>query len=185
MTSDSIFQIQPVLTGPRVRLEPLGLAVFEDYWISMEDPEVQRLTGTHAEFTREQIASYLESRVDQHDRADWAAIRIADGTYLGEAVVSELDPDNGSASYRIALAGPQVFGQGYGSEITQLVVDHVFAATDLHRLSLEVFDFNPRAQRVYEKCGFQVEGRLRDAVLWDGERHDALVMSVLRTDRRS
>jgi RimJ/RimL family protein N-acetyltransferase len=37
---------------------------------------------------------------------------------------------------------------------------------------------------VYEKCGFTVEGRLRDALLWEGRRHDALVMAVLRTDSR-
>jgi DNA ligase D-like protein (predicted polymerase) len=42
---------------------------------------------------------------------------------------------------------------------------------------------NPRAQRVYEKCGFVREGVLRDAVHRDGGWHDSIVMSVLATDR--
>ena len=54
----------------------------------------------------------------------------------------------------------------------------------LHRLELQVYAFNPRAQRAYEKCGFRVEGRRRDALLWDGERVDVLDMGILRTDPR-
>jgi len=36
-----------------------------------------------------------------------------------------------------------------------------------------------RAQRAYEKAGFVVEGRRRDALLWDGEWVDAVVMGCL------
>jgi len=181
--ASDLFREVPVLTGPTVRLEPLTPAVLEDYWHYVQDREGARFTGTHRTFTREQIANHLGSRASMPDRADWAAIQVEDGTFLGEAVVNELDPDNESANYRIGLAGPGVYGRGYGTEITGLVVDFVFASTPLHRLSLEVYDFNPRARRVYEKCGFRLEGRLRDALLWEGTRHDALVMSVLRTDR--
>jgi len=42
-----------------------------------------------------------------------------------------------------------------------------------------VYAFNPRAQRAYEKAGFVVEGRRREALRWDGEWVDAIVMSVL------
>ncbi len=111
-------------------------------------------------------------------------MRLDDGAFLGEVVVFELDGPNESALFRIGLAGPHVYGQGYGTEMTRLVVDHVLDVVGLHRLELEVYDHNPRAQRVYEKCGFRVEGRRRDALLQDGVRHDAVVMSVLRADPR-
>jgi RimJ/RimL family protein N-acetyltransferase len=120
---DDVFRDQPVLTGRRVRLVPLTPAFLEDYWEFLQEPEGRRLTGTHATSTREQVVAYLESRPRQLDRADWAAVRISDGAFLGEAVINGLDPDNESAGYRIALAGPHVFGQGPGTEITQLVVD--------------------------------------------------------------
>ncbi|GHE85800.1 hypothetical protein GCM10014715_47620 [Streptomyces spiralis] len=54
-----------------------------------------------------------------------------------------------------------------------------FEQLGLHRISLEVYAFNPRARRVYEKVGFLAEGVLRDALLWEGERVDAAVMSIL------
>ena len=49
-------------------------------------------------------------------------------------------------------------------------------------MSLGVYDFNPRARRVYEKCGFRLEGRLRHALLWEGQWHDELLMAILSSD---
>jgi RimJ/RimL family protein N-acetyltransferase len=49
----------------------------------------------------------------------------------------------------------------------------------LHRVSLEVFDFNPRARHVYEKVGFRHEGTGREALLFDGEWIDVHYMAVL------
>jgi RimJ/RimL family protein N-acetyltransferase len=88
-------------------------------------------------------------------------------------------------SFRICLAGPQVFGYGYGTEATRLVLDYAFDVVGLHRVHLEVFDFNPRGRRTYEKCGFRSEGVRRDALRWDGKWHDVICMAILSTDPRS
>jgi RimJ/RimL family protein N-acetyltransferase len=184
MVPADAFRDQPTLTGPRVRLEPLGPAVLSDYWQMLQEPEGQRLTGTQADFTLSQTEAWLRSRTDQHDRADWAAIELSSGAFVGEVVLNDLDPDNEVVGFRIALAGPAMYGRGFGTEMTRLVLDHAFDTVGLHRVELEVYAHNPRAQRVYEKCGFRVEGRRRDALLWDGVRYDAVLMGVLRTDRR-
>lgn len=49
-------------------------------------------------------------------------------------------------------------------------------------MALEVYAFNPRARRVYERAGFVYEGTKREALLWDGEWTDAIVMSILASD---
>lgn len=184
MIAPDVFRDQPVLTGRRVRLEPLTPAVLEDYFAALADPEVNRFTGTHAMADRAEIEAWLVTRQEHHDRADWAAVRAEDSMFLGEAVLNELDPDNESANYRVWLAGTHLFGQGYGTEITRLVIDFALGTVGLHRVSLGVYDFNPRAQRVYEKCGFSHEGRLREALRWDGQWHDELLMARLHSDLR-
>jgi RimJ/RimL family protein N-acetyltransferase len=183
MVAADVFRGQPTLVGDRVRLEQLGPAVLQEYWQMLQEPEGGRLTGTHAEFTLEQTEAWLRSRADQYDRADWAAFEIRSGAFVGEVVLNDLDPSNDVVGFRIGLAGPAVYGRGFGTEMTRLVLDFAFSV-GLHRVELEVYGFNPRARRVYEKCGFQLEGRRRDALLWDGARHDALLMAVLRTDPR-
>jgi RimJ/RimL family protein N-acetyltransferase len=49
----------------------------------------------------------------------------------------------------------------------------------LHRVTLEVVDFNTRAQRIYSKIGFHQEGLLREAWYWDGEWSDVILMALL------
>jgi RimJ/RimL family protein N-acetyltransferase len=175
-----LFRDQPVQLGERVRLEPLTEAVLDDYLVMLADPELGRLTGSQTTHEPAEVKAWLASRADQADRVDWAAIRISDGAFLGEAVLNSYDPANASCNFRIALT-PAHLDRGYGTEITRLTLDHGFAA-GLHRISLTVFAFNPRAKRVYEKCGFVVEGRSRDVLWWDGAWHDEYVMGVLATD---
>jgi RimJ/RimL family protein N-acetyltransferase len=50
----------------------------------------------------------------------------------------------------------------------------------MERLSLGLHEYNPRALRCYEKCGFHLEGRTRKDVLREGKRTDSLWMGILR-----
>lgn len=181
------FADKPTITGDRVVLRPMVASDAASMWIDAHDDESNALTGTHADFTEEQIARWCATRADQDDRLDLAVTDVASGEWLGEVVVNEWDPDNRSCSFRIALsAGAR--DRGVGTEATRLIVDHVFAEIDdppVHRLALEVYDFNPRAIAVYERVGFVREGVLRDALRWNGDHHDAIVMSVLRRDREA
>lgn len=182
----------PSLTTERLRLVPLGPEHFEGTWASLQEPEVMRLTGTHTTFTPDRVRGWLAGLAETEDRADWAILRTdgdghtsrddqtgRPGEHIGEVVLNDLDPGNRSAGFRIALGSPRWFSRGYGTEATRAVLGHAFGALGLHRVELEVYAFNPRAQRAYEKAGFVLEGRRRDALLWDGEWVDALVMGCL------
>jgi RimJ/RimL family protein N-acetyltransferase len=59
------------------------------------------------------------------------------------------------------------------------MIAHAFTGLALHRVALTVFEFNSRAIRAYEKCGFVVEGRARQAIFRDGRFWDELHMSIL------
>ena len=179
------FADKPTIRGDRIVLRPLAASDATSMWADVHDEEITHFTGTRAEFTRRQIEAWCATRHDQADRIDLAVADADTGSWLGEVVVNDWDPDNRSCNFRIALSG-NGRDRGIGTEATRLVVEHVFDTIDdppVHRLSLEVFDFNPRGLAVYEKCGFVREGVLRDAILWRGEFHDAIVMSILRTDR--
>ena len=179
------FADKPTIIGERVVLRPMRAQDAAAMWADAHDEEITHFTGTHAEFTREQIEQWCSSRSEQTDRLDLAVTDPDSGDWLGEVVVNEWDPDNRSCSFRIAL-GSSARNRGVGTEATRLIVEHVFDTIDdppVNRISLEVYDFNPRGLAVYEKVGFVREGVLRDALHWHGEFHDAIVMSILRRDR--
>ena len=82
-------------------------------------------------------------------------------------------------NFRI-LIGSAGRNQGLGTEATRLLIDYLFRQTTLVRLSLSVFDFNPRARHVYEKLGFQVTGVEQDDLEVDGQRVDFILIVLTR-----
>jgi RimJ/RimL family protein N-acetyltransferase len=49
----------------------------------------------------------------------------------------------------------------------------------LHRVSVRVLAYNKRAIRSYQKCGFVIEGREREAGPVNGQWHDDVIMGLL------
>ncbi|MFJ6700551.1 GNAT family N-acetyltransferase [Streptomyces sp. NPDC091272] len=174
------FRNKPTLKGERLWLRPVTVDDVPALLPMFLDAEVARLTGSHGEAEPDQarIRTWYDTRQEQDDRLDLAVVERATGDVVGEVVLNEWDPCNESCNFRISLV-PATHGRGLGTEATRLLVGHGFETLALHRISLEVYAFNPRARRVYEKVGFVAEGVLRDALLREGERVDATVMSIL------
>ena len=185
----------PELHGELVRLRPIAARDADRMWESLQDPEAMRLTGTTADFTREQIEEWTRTVVDRPGRYDWAITSAAerDGQpvsdeMIGEIVLNDLDEHARSANIRLVLL-PNYRGRGYGRDAIYQVLTWAFTqgegGLDLHRVSLDVLSINPRAQMLYESLGFQVEGRLRD-VYRDGDHYsDATVMAILEDEFRA
>ena len=170
---------KPTLVGNNVILRPIVASDADAMFASLLDKESMRLTGTQDIFTRAQVEAYCRRIENADDRLDFAITLNGSPDYIGEAVLNEIDWQNRSANFRIALANQSFFGQGYGTEATRLVIVYGMETLQLHRIELDVYDFNPRARHVYEKLGFVQEGVRRDVLLWDGTYHDAIVMSIL------
>ncbi|KUL40902.1 GCN5 family acetyltransferase [Streptomyces sp. NRRL F-4489] len=170
---------KPVLEGGRIRLVPLAARHAGAFHATFQDPETRRLTGTHHDWTRPEIDAWIAECAERPDRLDLAVEDRATGGYLGDLALSRIDPDNAHGAFRIALS-PAARGRGLGSEAVRLLLGYAFERVGLHRVQLEVFAFNERARRAYERCGFAVEGRQREALRWDGAWHDVLLMAALR-----
>lgn len=157
----------------------------EAYLVLLEDPESNRLTGSQTEFTREQIIHWLK-RIGQpsQDRIDLMIVSKHNNQLIGEVVINDIDLDSRRANIRIAIAGTENLGRGYGTEALKLMLHHGFETLQLHRIELSVYDFNPRAIHLYEKLGFQREGVMRDYLYQDGAYHDAIFMSLLTHEYR-
>jgi RimJ/RimL family protein N-acetyltransferase len=69
-------------------------------------------------------------------------------------------------------------GQGIGSELLR-ELERWARAHELHRLELTVMAHNRRAQQLYTRMGFAVEGRRHECLLVDGRLVDELYMAKL------
>jgi RimJ/RimL family protein N-acetyltransferase len=70
-------------------------------------------------------------------------------------------------------------GQGLGTHLTRVILQEA-RSRGFHRVGLEVVAENAAAIKVYQRAGFSVEGRLKDAFFGDdGKYHDQLIMGVV------
>lgn len=180
MTARISLADKPTLTGDRVLLRPVTAA--DAVHLLQIDTEAKRLTGSHGTAPLERLENWYATRADHDDRLDLAIIDRATGSYVGEVVLNDLVAENESCSFRIVLLGAENRGRGLGTEATRLILAHAFETVGLHRVELEVYAFNPRARRVYDKVGFVYEGTKRDALCWDGQWVDADTMSILASE---
>lgn len=77
---------------------------------------------------------------------------------------------------------PAERGRGIGSWAIKATRDFAFEKLKLHRLELDVFLFNPSAEKAYQSAGFKHEGVLRDAI-WNGKEFaDDILMAILEDE---
>lgn len=191
MTHGPDFAVKPTLDGDKVVLRPFNDGDLPAIRAALLDPEARILTGSvhdeaqaHAAESADEdklLVDWYSTRNDQPDRLDLAVVDKAAGECVGEAVLNQWDPGNESCNFRI-LVDPKGRDRGLGTEATRLIVGYGFEHLGLHRISLEVYAFNPRARRAYEKVGFRAEGVLRESLRYNGEWHDATLMSILASE---
>ena len=148
------------------------------------DKEVARLTGCKEEFSKDEVVSFFLKSLEEDDRYFFLII-APDGEIIGESVINKIDWDLKCANFRIALFRQTERGKGIGTWATEITRDFAFEKLKLHRLELDVYSFNPRAEKVYLKAGFKREGILRDAIM-DGDKYaDDILMSILEDEWRT
>ncbi|WP_077037213.1 GNAT family N-acetyltransferase [Pelomonas sp. KK5] len=74
---------------------------------------------------------------------------------------------------------PHAQGQGIGRALMEALIDYADRWGQVLRIELTVYADNERAIRLYERCGFEREGRLRGYALRDGRYEDCLTMARL------
>ena len=148
------------------------------------DKDIARLTGCKESFTREEVISFFETSLEDENRVFFLII-APDGSIIGESVINEIDWELRCANFRIDIFQPTKRDQGIGTWAARITRDFAFEKLNLHRLELDVYSFNPRAEKAYLKAGFKKEGVRRDAVL-DGDTYgDDIFMAILEEEWRA
>lgn len=174
----------PVIRGERVYLRasersdvPTFVRWFNDSetlsYLSMRAPMSE---AAEEQWFTEMLA--LEGKSGYH----FVMCRLEDDWPIGTIGLFSLDTVNGNAGIGIGIGEKSLWGQGFGTDAMFALLDFGFGQLRLERMWLEVYDFNARARRSYEKCGFVLEGTERHAIFRRGQYHDVHLMSILREE---
>lgn len=80
---------------------------------------------------------------------------------LGWVELRDLNWRRRTGELRICLGDPATWGRGYGTVALRLFLEQAFGTWNLDSIHLRVAVWNVRAIRLYERCGFRREARLR------------------------
>jgi [ribosomal protein S5]-alanine N-acetyltransferase len=110
------------------------------------------------------------------------AIEVDGEAAGGVGVFLQEDVERFSAEIGYWL-GESYWGRGIATVVVRRFTDYAFEAYDLCRIYANVFAWNPASGRVLEKAGYQLEGKLRQSAVKDGQVLDGLLYAAVRQFR--
>lgn len=134
------------------------------------------------------VAQAREFHARVAENSSYAMFSVYENTnwrYIGYAGLIDVDHVNRSAELGILLGAPDARGRGFGTEATELVLDHAFLALGLSNVILRVYEYNLAGIKAYEKVGFRTIGRRRKSKMMGGKLWDTIYMEALADEFES
>lgn len=171
-----------MICGKRVRFRaieeedlPYLLAWFNDPHIS------QMVGGWDFPTSMAQQKEWFKRSLSDANTQRWI-VENHDGDRLGLTGLWNIDRHNGHGLTALKL-GAEGRGKGYGTDAILLVCAYAFYQVGLRRLWSEILEYNIPSYRAYvDKCGWKVEGVLREHAFRDGAYHNQFRIGLLKTD---
>lgn len=166
------------MNGKKVALRPVEPADYPLLHGWQNDPEVAHWMDYRTPFSLRDIEDDQE-RARQEGRP---FIIEFEGRPVGKCGLNQFRWESRVCALYIYIGEKGVWGQGLGRDAVLALLIVAFEELGMERVELTLLAENRRAQRVYESCGFILEGTLRGRSYRGGAWHDTAVMSVSRAD---
>lgn len=174
------------INGKTVTLRAVRESDIDDrYAIGRHDEFIHMCGGEHLAKPQYPDRSVWAGWYEAEKNKEHSWIIDLDSRCIGTARLHHISAEDHSATYAIGIFDPLCHSKGIGTEVTMLVLKYGFQELGLHRIDLKVLEYNKRGIRCYEKCGFKLDGVLRDSAFIEGEYHSDLIMSILEDEWRN
>jgi RimJ/RimL family protein N-acetyltransferase len=184
MTDTEMLAPRPMLRGELVWLRPTEPSDIIDDVPYAGDVEIGHFGGGKTPWSRASAERFATEFMGQIGETNYpyTICLLGEQRGIGAIFLRSVDKVNGSAMVGIFISDRRYLGKGYGTDALNALVDFGFGELRLERIELEVYDYNLRAIRSYEKAGFRTDAVLRRARFHRGTHHDVHLMSILRDD---
>ena len=169
-----------MILGERIVLRAVEREDLANYVQWLNDPRVLVYFGTMVPLSLPMEEQWYEQMLQDPSNRPFSV--EYDGRHVGGAGFVNIDVRNSNAEVGLFIGLPELWDQGLGRDVLQTLVEFGFQQLNLHRRYLRVFAGNERGIHLYEKVGFQHEGRWRQAEYRHGRYHDMLWMGILREE---
>lgn len=128
------------------------------------------------------VTEFVERHLDD-TKLQFSIVLKDSGLPIGRVYLSRWDRDYDSIDItRIYIGEEEYLSKGYGREALESVLKYCFEDLKLERVTLDFFEANKRAEKLYLNLGFKLEGIMRNAGKKNGEYYNLHLMSMLREE---
>ncbi len=172
-----------IMTGKKCYLSPLCFDDAHLYKSWINDLEVGMNLGAAPQIlTIEKEKEVLERIMKSESSYSFAIIDKQNDRLNGRISIMCVDLINRRAMLAIVIGDKNYWNGGFGTEATGLMLDYGFNILNLNSVYPNVFSYNKRGIRCYEKCGFRVAGKLRESRLFADKYYDTVMMDILKDE---
>lgn len=168
------------LEGPRIYLRPIELSDTQTCQRWFNDPQTRQLLLNVRPLNEAAERKFIEEHASgRNDSVALAIVCRRDDRFIGTVGLIGINWVDRRATFGISIGEKAYRGRGFGTEATRLILKHAFETLNLHRIELDVYDFNLAGIRAYEKAGFTREGVLREHHFGHGRYCDIYRYGIL------
>lgn len=174
-----------MIYGEQIRLRGIEQADLENFVAWMNDPQVRHGLQLYLPLSSVQEQKWFEGLLKRDPCEVPLSIDVRQGEdwiHAGSCGLHQLDWQARSAMLGISIGRRDFWSQGYGTDVVRTLLRHGFETLNLHRVGLDVFQYNSRAIGLYRRVGFVEEGRRREARFFEGQYYDVILMGILRSE---
>lgn len=169
------------LVGENIYLSPRNTEDYEKFTEWLNDFETTDYTGRSSiVMTLEAEKKYLEE--NSFPEAAFLIVVKDNDTMIGTVALEKINHINRTATLGIFIGDKEYRNKGYGTEAINLILDYGFNYLNLNNIELAVMEFNERAIKCYNKCGFKEYGRRRKCKYINGKYYDSIYMDILASE---
>ena len=169
------------IVGVRIYLSPINSDDYLKYVEWLNNYEIAKgVNHVTKVLSIESERKWLENATNEE--YIFAIINKENDTLLGNISLMKIHEINRTAELGIFIGDENYLSRGYGSEAIMLLLDYAFNYVNLNNIMLRVFDYNKRAIKAYEKCGFNTFGIWKNCHYFDGKYSDEIFMYILKED---
>ena len=170
------------IIGKKVYLRPVELEDLDLFCRSVNNPAVRYSFFIAFPTNRVRQEEFIRSLYKEKDLIMFTIVTKDKNIPVGHTAFHRVDLISRSATYGIIISDSKYWGKGYGSEVTQLMVEYGFQTLGLNRIQLHVWFENIAGMKAYQRAGFKKEGLLRQVMFHEGKFCDFYVMSILHNE---
>lgn len=145
----------------------------------INDPETEKMIGgSSLPVSTSQQELWIKNQIGRKDVIRYIIADKQTDKAVGTIILTDIDYKNGVAQIHIKIA-KNARHSGYGTDALTSLIKYAFSELRLNCLYATVVSYNAASAKMFEKCGFEREGVLKQRIFKNGTYHDVYSYSIL------